>query len=249
MREPGPKGEPYRVVAGYGRLEAANAAKIATVPILVDEFPEEVLREGLLAHKLSRGAAQLLGSMTENIIREDMGAWDVAEGIGALHREGMSPEQIVFVLCEEGGRKALDPRKAREYIQIASLPQSIKARLLPMGKVGFTIARKLVDRPSLKVSGVWLGQDLVEYTDRLIAEEVSLPEEPEPGKSEGIYNPGWRFRSTRGRTVANRMRDAGKCFPWVVVLGYMAGDDSFKAEFEQQLGEENIRLLFGRKLT
>ncbi len=251
VREPGPLGQPYRVVAGYGRLAAALDLKLATIPIVVDDFPEELAQESALTTKLSRGAAQSLGALTENMSREDMGSWDIAEAIGALSREGMDAHQICLVLAEEGGRRSMSPSSAVEYIMISGLSQSCKAKLVPLGKIGFGMARKLLSTPGLRLGKVWKEPETLARIEVLIGELVPADEEPEPGEARGDRVPGWRWRAGRMRELARTISDTEQepsVLLCLALLRYAAGDDSAALAAEEALGPEVFKLVGGKRI-
>ncbi len=119
-------GDRYQLVAGERRLRAAKLAELKTVPVVVQEIPDERLLEITLI---------------ENIQREDLNPMETAAAFDQMSRElKLLPEEI-------GQRTGKDRSTIVNAVRLLQLPQDIQ-KLVAEGLLTAGHARCLLKLPN-----------------------------------------------------------------------------------------------------
>jgi len=123
----------YELIAGERRLQAARAAGLARVPVMVREAsPRE----------------QLELALVENIQRADLNPLEEARAFQQLQREfGLTQEQI----AERVGRSRV---AIANTLRLLTLPEPIQ-RSLAMGEISEGHARALIGLPAAAQEALW----------------------------------------------------------------------------------------------
>jgi hypothetical protein len=228
VEEVGPGGERYRVVAGYGRFQAATACDLETLPVHVVTVPEG-------------GEGELLIALAENEARAAIGPWSRCDAIGKLVAGGMPIDTVSLVMADEEGTKPMDSATVRRLWAISRLPQSVGSRLRPMGAIGFAVAKRLSLQSGLHSRGVWWPEATERATGEILAE---MSGEPVRRLKPRDTTPrlGWRYRAA---TV--RERSQGSDHPALMLANFLSGGDVSREDLDTVLGVEIARAIAGER--
>lgn len=162
VREDGPEGQKYRVIAGYRRYEACVAlsaapetkAHFAKMPIsirkntVVAMGSDHVGADGETTEFVRRDVSGRLGELvlaaSENSARQDVSVWDRAAMALNFTNEGLEIDEICAVLGEKG--VSLSPNQVRLYQKLGSLSSKLRKRLEKLGGAGYKLGVQIVTK-------------------------------------------------------------------------------------------------------
>ena len=161
IREDGPNGEKYRVIAGYRRFEvvstlatvAEHAAKFSHIPLTVrdgvcvdlgssEDPTAEDAAPTFKRHEVGGRLGELLLAASENSARQDVSVWDRAAMAVAFESEGLTTKEACAILGERG--TSLSANQVRIYQKLGSLGVKLRKRLEKLGGAGYKLGTEII---------------------------------------------------------------------------------------------------------
>ncbi len=200
-------GERFQLIAGERRWRAARAAGLAAVPAIIRDLPD-------------REALEL--ALTENLLREDLNAMEVARGYEALQQKfGLSHEEIASRL----GTSRTSVTNTLRLLRLAEpVQQLLASRDLTMGH-----ARALAGLES-HAAQVKLAKTIVEHSlsVREVERRLALRTLPPPAKKAKPDTLDANMRAAvleMERTLGTRVKIVGDQSRGQIQIRYFSGED------------------------
>ena len=200
-------GERFQLIAGERRWRAARAAGLAAVPAIIRDLPD-------------REALEL--ALTENLLREDLNAMEVARGYEALQQKfGLSHEEIASRL----GTSRTSVTNTLRLLRLAEpVQQLVASRDLTMGH-----ARALAGLES-HAAQVKLAKTIVEHSlsVREVERRLALRTLPPPAKKAKPDTLDANMRAAvleMERTLGTRVKIVGDQSRGQIQIRYFSGED------------------------
>src|SRR6266567_501514 len=200
-------GERFQLIAGERRWRAARAAGLAAVPAIIRDLAD-------------REALEL--ALTENLLREDLNAMEVARGYEALQQKfGLSHEEIASRL---GTSRTSVTNTLRLLRLAAPVQQLVASRDLTMGH-----ARALAGLES-HAAQVKLAKTIVEHSlsVREVERRLALRTLPPPAKKAKPDTLDANMRAAvleMERTLGTRVKIVGDQSRGQIQIRYFSGED------------------------
>jgi len=202
-----PSGERFQLIVGERRWRAARAAGLSAVPAIIRDLAD-------------REALEL--ALTENLLREDLNALEVARGYESLQQKfGLSHEEIASRL---GTSRASVTNTLRLLRLAEPVQQLVASRDLTMGH-----ARALAGLESHSAQ-VKLAKTIVEHSlsVREVERRLALRTLPPPGKKAKPDTLDANMRAAvleMERTLGTRVKIVGDQSRGQIQIRYFSGED------------------------
>ncbi len=192
VEEAGPKGEEYRVIAGYRRFAACKEIGLASVSCVIKDLSKGLGRVnavGVVEHvAASPRAVELALAASENNIRDDMTAWAQIATVHGYHKEGLGYEDTKSIM---GGKLATSTYY--NYRKIGSLPPRVIAKLRSSdfgGNKGVVCAHEMIGDKAcqgMKANGapVWSEEACLAFADKWLADKKAEADASRAEKGSG----------------------------------------------------------------
>lgn len=161
VREDGPNGEKYRVIAGYRRFEVVStlatipehAAKFSHIPLTIrdgvavdlgstEDPTAEEASPTFKRHEVGGRLGELLLAASENSARQDVSVWDRAAMATTFESEGLTTKEACAILGERG--TSLSANQVRIYQKLGSLGVKLRKRLEKLGGAGYKLGTEII---------------------------------------------------------------------------------------------------------
>ncbi len=199
----------YQLVTGERRCRAARLAGLESIPAVVRDLTDNQTLELAL---------------TENLLREDLNALEVADGYSTLQqRFGLSHEEIA-------NRLGVDRSTVTNALRLLRLPPSVK-EMIASGEITSGHARALLGLGSAdaqaQLAGLIVQQGLsVRQAEALVARRQATSGERQPPSAVLKLDPNTRAALLDlERTLGTRVKILGNARRGKIVISYFSPED------------------------